>query len=48
LTLSSRRRHRRLLARRYLRFVEAQDFATTVREHVRAVEYLGGGPSITR
>jgi transposase len=28
--------------RRYLRFVEAQDFATTVREHVRAFEYLGG------
>jgi transposase len=28
--------------RRYLRFVESQDFATTVREHVRAFEYLGG------
>ncbi len=28
--------------RQYLRFVEAQDFATTVREHVRAFEYLGG------
>jgi transposase len=28
--------------RQYLRFVESQDFATTVREHVRAFEYLGG------
>jgi transposase len=28
--------------RQYLRFVEAQDFATTLREHVRAFEYLGG------
>lgn len=28
--------------RAYLRFVEAQDFATTIREHVRAFEYLGG------
>jgi len=28
--------------RRYLRFVESQDFATTVREHVRAFTYLGG------
>ena len=28
--------------RAYLRFVEAQDFATTVREHGRAFEYLGG------
>jgi transposase len=28
--------------RQYLRFVEAQDFATTVREHIRAFEYLGG------
>ena len=28
--------------RRYLRFVESQDFATTVREHVRAFEHLGG------
>ena len=28
--------------RQYLRFVEAQDFATTIREHVRAFEYLGG------
>ena len=28
--------------RQYLRFVEAQDFDTTVREHVRAFEYLGG------
>jgi transposase len=28
--------------RQYLRFVEAQDFATTIREHVRAFQYLGG------
>jgi transposase len=28
--------------RQYLRFVEAQDFATTVREHIRAFEHLGG------
>jgi transposase len=28
--------------RQYLRFVESQDFATTIREHVRAFEYLGG------
>lgn len=28
--------------RAYLRFVEAQDFATTLREHVRAFEHLGG------
>ena len=28
--------------RHYLRFVEAQDFATTVREHVRAFEHLSG------
>lgn len=28
--------------RQYLRFVEAQDFETTVREHIRAFEYLGG------
>jgi len=28
--------------RRYLRFVESQDFATTVREHVRAFEHFGG------
>jgi hypothetical protein len=28
--------------RQYLRFVEAQDLATTLREHVRAFEYLGG------
>lgn len=28
--------------RQYLRFVEKQDFATTIREHVRAFEYLGG------
>lgn len=28
--------------RHYLRFVERQDFETTVREHVRAFEHLGG------
>jgi transposase len=28
--------------RQYLRFVNAQDLATTLREHVRAFEYLGG------
>jgi transposase len=28
--------------RQYVRFVEAQDFATTVREHVRAFEYFKG------
>ena len=28
--------------RQYVRFVEKQDFATTIREHVRAFEYLGG------
>jgi transposase len=28
--------------RQYLRFVEAQDFATTVREHIRAFEHLCG------
>ena len=28
--------------RQYLRFVESQDFTTTLREHVRAFEYLGG------
>jgi len=28
--------------RQYLRFVEAQDFATTLREHVRAFAHLGG------
>src|SRR5258707_1148905 len=28
--------------RRYVRFVETQDFATTIREHVRAFEYLEG------
>jgi transposase len=32
--------------RRYLRFVETQDFATTVREHVRAFEYLGGAATV--
>ena len=28
--------------RQYLRFVESQDMPTTLREHVRAFEYLGG------
>jgi len=28
--------------RQYLRFVDSQDFTTTLREHVRAFEYLGG------
>src|SRR5262249_50982140 len=28
--------------RQYLHFVESQDFATTVREHIRAFERLGG------
>ena len=28
--------------RQYVRFVETQDFATTIREHVRAFEFLGG------
>ena len=28
--------------RQYLRFVESQDFLTTIREHVRAFEYLSG------
>jgi len=28
--------------RQYVRFVETQDFATTIREHVRACEYFGG------
>ena len=28
--------------RQYVRFVETQDFATTIREHVRAFAYLGG------
>lgn len=28
--------------RAYLRFVEAQDFTTTIREHVRAFDYMGG------
>jgi transposase len=28
--------------RAYLRFVDGQDFTTTLREHVRAFEYLGG------
>ena len=28
--------------RQYLRFVETQDFTTTIREHVRAFEYFQG------
>jgi transposase len=28
--------------RQYLHFVESQDFATTIREHIRAFEHLGG------
>ena len=28
--------------RQYLHFVDSQDFATTVREHIRAFEHLGG------
>jgi transposase len=32
--------------RRYLHFVEAQDFTTTVREHVRAFEHLGGAATV--
>ncbi len=28
--------------RQYLRFVESQDFETTIREHVRAFQYMGG------
>lgn len=28
--------------RQYLHFVESQDFATTIRQHIRAFEYLGG------
>lgn len=32
--------------RRYLRFVESQDFTTTVREHVRAFEHLGGAATV--
>lgn len=28
--------------RQYIRFVERQDFATTIRQHVRAFEHLGG------
>jgi transposase len=28
--------------RQYVRFVETQDFATTIREHVHAFEYFGG------
>ena len=32
--------------RRYLRFVESQNFTTTVREHVRAFERLGGAATV--
>ena len=31
--------------RQYVRFVETQDFATTIREHVRAFEYFEGLPA---
>jgi transposase len=32
--------------RRYLRFVESQDFTTTIREHVRAFDHLGGTATV--
>ncbi|HEX4629106.1 MAG TPA: IS21 family transposase, partial [Gemmatimonadales bacterium] len=32
--------------RRYLRFVESQDFTTTIREHVQAFERLGGAATV--
>lgn len=32
--------------RQYLRFVRSQDFTTTIREHVRAFEYLGGAAQL--
>jgi len=32
--------------RRYLRFVESYDFATTIREHVKAFEHLGGAATV--
>jgi transposase len=32
--------------RAYLRFVECQDFTTTIREHVRAFEYLQGAAAV--
>jgi transposase len=32
--------------RRYLRFVESYDFTTTVREHVKAFEHLGGAATV--
>jgi len=32
--------------RAYMRFVEAQDFTTTIREHVRAFEYLQGAAAV--
>jgi transposase len=32
--------------RRYLRFVPSQDFTTTVREHVRAFDHLGGAATV--
>ena len=37
--------HTRILdysRRQYLHFVESQDFATTIREHIRAFAHLGG------
>jgi hypothetical protein len=32
--------------RRYLHFVDSQDFTTTIREHVRAFEHLGGAATV--
>jgi len=32
--------------RRYLSFVDSQNFTTTIREHVRAFEYLGGAATV--
>ena len=32
--------------RQYLRFVESEDFTTTIREHVHAFEYLGGAAHV--
>jgi transposase len=32
--------------RAYMRFVETQDFTTTIREHVRAFEYLQGAAAV--
>lgn len=32
--------------RRYLHFVESQDFSTTVRQHVKAFEHMGGAATV--